>query len=96
VVTVSTDTPEQIKTKRHKHGLQAIMLSDRQLKLIDALGIRNQGFHSGIPGEAKALPIPTTVLIDASGIVRWIDQQANYQQRSDPAMVKAALQEHLG
>ena len=96
MVTVSTDTPEQIKAKRGKHGLQAIMLSDRQLEVIDELGIRNQGFHSGIPGEAKALPIPTTVLIDASGMVRWIDQQANYQQRSDPDMVKAALQEHLG
>ena len=96
MVTVSTDTPEQIKAKRHKHGLQAIMLSDRQVELIDELGIRNQGFHSGIPGEARALPIPTTVLIDTNGIVRWIDQQANYQQRSDPTMVKAALKEHLG
>lgn len=71
------------------------MLSDRELKLITDLGIHNQGFHSGMPGEAKALPIPTTVLIDSKGIVRWVDQQANYQQRSDPSRVRAALERSL-
>jgi len=95
VVTVCTDTPSQIKNKRSKHGLQAIMLADRELELIDSVRLRNQGFHSGIPGQAKALPIPTTVLIDAKGIVRWTDQQKHYQQRSDPTMVRAALEEHL-
>jgi len=72
------------------------MLSDRECELIDTLGIRNIGFHSGIPGGAKALPIPTTVLVDATGVVRWIDQAENYQRRSDPDLVLAALTDHLG
>jgi hypothetical protein len=50
----------------------------------------------GIPGGAPALPIPTTVLTDARGIVRWIDQSENYQRRSDPDRVRAALADALG
>jgi len=95
LVTLCTDTPEQIRSAKGKHGLRAVMLSDREARVIDQLGIRNQGFHSGIPGGARALPIPTTVLVDAGGIVRWIDQSENYQRRSDPDRVLGALREHL-
>jgi len=79
-----------------KHGLQAIMLSDREAQLIDQFGIRNQGFHSGMPGGAKVLPIPTTALVDSEGVIRWVDQSENYQRRSDPDYVLAAIREHLG
>ena len=72
------------------------MLSDRELSVTDRFGLRNQGFHSGLPGGAKALPVPTTVLTDAEGIVRWIDQSENYQRRSDPARVREALKQALG
>ena len=71
------------------------MLSDRSATVIDQLGIRNRGFHSGVPGGAPVLPIPTTVLVDGEGIVRWIDQSENYQRRSDPDLVLGALKEHL-
>ena len=77
------------------HGLKAVMLADREVELITRLGIRNQGFHSGIPGQAKALPIPTTVLIDAEGIVRWVDQHDNCQSRSNPTIVMAAVEANL-
>ena len=79
-----------------KHGLDAIMLSDRDATLIDRFGIRNRGFHSGAPGGAKRLPIPTTALVDAAGIVRWVDQSENYQRRSDPTFVLTAIREVLG
>ncbi len=36
------------------------------------------------------------VLIDRAGIVRWIDQAGNYQQRSDPERVLAAIRSTLG
>ena len=61
-----------------KHGLQAVMLSDPDAKLIDQFDIRNKGFHSGIPGGAKVLPIPTSVLVDSRGIILWLDQSENY------------------
>jgi peroxiredoxin len=96
IVTVCTDTPAQLKAGMGKHGLRAKMLSDRDLTVIDALGIRNQGYHSGMPGGAPALPIPTTVLTNADGVAVWIDQSENYQRRSDPDRVLSALNEHLG
>jgi len=96
IVTVSTDTPAEIRSGRRKHGLQAVMLSDRELQVTDRFGLRNQGFHSGMPGGAKALPVPTSILADAKGTVLWMDQSENYQRRSDPDFVLGALREHLG
>ncbi len=96
VVTVSTDTPEVIREKRRHHGLQAHMLSDRDLAVTDAFGLRNMGFHSGNPrDDVEALPVPTSLLIDADGKVLWKDQSENYQRRSGPDIVLAALRTHL-
>jgi peroxiredoxin len=96
VLTVSTDQPEEIREGRRVHGLQAIMLSDRTLAVTDAFGLRNQGIHSGDPrDEIEALPVPTTLLVDADGKVLWMEVAENYQRRSGPEVVLAALQEHL-
>ncbi len=97
IVTISTDRPEEIAKGRGAHGLKATMLSDRDLEVTDAFGLRNTGIHSGVPGsEVKALPVPTSLLVDAEGRVLWKDQSENYQRRSDPDVVLAALREHLG
>jgi hypothetical protein len=72
------------------------MLSDRDLAVTDAFGLRNQGFHSAPPGDGtEALPVPTSLLIDREGKVLWMDQSENYQRRSGPEVVLAALREHL-
>jgi peroxiredoxin len=95
IVTISTDTPAELRAGRKKHALVAKMLSDRDLAVTDRFGLRNRGFHSGIPGGARALPVPTSILADAGGKVLWIDQSENYQRRSDPEHVLGALQRHL-
>jgi len=73
------------------------MLSDRELAVTDRFGLRNQGRHSGPPPPlgAKALPVPTSLLVAANGTVLWMDQSENYQRRSDPDHVLAALREHI-
>lgn len=95
ILTISTDTPAELRNGRHKHRLQAKMLSDRELVVTDRFGLRNQGFHSGLPGGAKALPVPTSILADAEGRILWMDQSESYQRRSDPEHVLGALREHL-
>jgi len=96
VLTISTDHPEEIREGRRVHGLQAIMLSDRTLAVTDAFGLRNQGIHSGDPrDEIEALPVPTSLLVDADGKVLWIDVTDSYQRRSGPDVVLAALEKHL-
>lgn len=94
IVTVCTDTPGQIRAGRGKHGLQAVMLADPDLAVTDLYGLRNQKIQTGPPGRRNQ-PVPTTILADASGVVRWIDQASDYQRRSDPDVVRAALEEHL-
>ncbi len=72
------------------------MLSDRTLAVTDAFGLRNQGAHSGNPrDEIEALPVPTSLLVDADGKVLWMDVAENYQRRTSPDVVLAALRKHL-
>tara|TARA_B100000497_G_C7601400_1_gene361333 strand:+ start:596 stop:943 length:348 start_codon:yes stop_codon:yes gene_type:complete len=96
VVTISTDPPEDILAERHLHGLQARMLSDVQLAVTDAFGLRNTGFHSApLAHESVALPVPATLLIDREGKVLWLDLSKDYQRRSDPSVVLAAMRAHF-
>jgi peroxiredoxin len=94
MVALCTDTPAQIRMGRGLHKLQAVILSDPKLEVIDKLGLRNTGINVR-PPDRPALPIPTTLLIDAAGTVRWMDQSKDYPQRSDPATIRAALDEVL-
>jgi peroxiredoxin len=95
IVTLCTDTPAQIRAGRAKHGARAVMLSDDTLAVTDLYGLRNPKNFApaakGGPPTFRPLPIPTTLLVDARGIVRWIDQSADYQVRSDPSRVREAL-----
>ncbi len=72
------------------------MLSDPTLMVTDAFGLRNTAIHSAPPvDDSEALPVPATLLIDRSGKVLWMDISEDYQRRSDPSVVLAAMQEHF-
>jgi peroxiredoxin len=93
LVTVCSDTPEQIRKGKKKHGAQAVMLSDSDLKITRQYNLINEKNLS--PKGISALSIPTTFLVDAEGIVRWIDQSEDYQIRSGPDRIMAAIEECL-
>ena len=94
VVAVCTDTPEMIAQGRTKHGLGGAFLADPELVVTDQFGLRNLNTAVRPPG-LPGLPIPTTLMLDATGVVRWKDQSTDYMQRSDPDFVRAALAEHF-
>jgi peroxiredoxin len=94
MVTLCTDTPKQIRMGMGMHGLKAPILSDPQLEVIDKLGLRNMGTNVR-PPDRPALPIPTTLLINADGKVVWMDQTDAYPKRSDPVRIQAAMEENL-
>ena len=96
IVTVCADTSGQIARGRSKHGLRAVMLADPELAVTDRYNLRNPLNFALKPGVFVPLPIPTTILVDASGIVRWIDQSSDYQFRSDPGRVLGAIRDTLG
>ena len=54
IVTLSTDTPEEIAKGRAAHGSQATMLSDRDLAVTDAFNLRNP--KNLAPGADRAMP----------------------------------------
>ena len=91
IVTVCSDGAEQIRSGRSKHGLRATMLPDPDLAITDRYRLRSPKNFAPKAGVIIPLPIPTTILVDADGIVRWIDQAADYMQRSDPQRVLDAI-----
>lgn len=96
VLTVSTDSVEELQQGRDAHGLQAIMLADADLAVTDAFGLRNELFHSAPPrDEQEALPVPASLLVDRDGTVLWMEISENYQRRSGPEVVLAAIREHI-
>src|SRR6185369_16584956 len=86
----------QIRRGRAKHGLRATMLPDPALVITDRYNLRNPKNFAPKPGIIIPLPIPTTILVDAGGIVRWIDQASDYMHRSDPERVLSAIRATLG
>ena len=93
---MSTDSVEELQNGRDAHGLQAIMLSDTDLKVTDAFGLRNTLIHSAPPGdEQEALPVPASILVDRDGKIVWMELAENYQRRSGPEVILAAMQNHL-
>ena len=93
LVAICTDTPEQIRAGRSKHGMKGTLLSDADLSATDRLNLRNPFNLS--PRGLGGLPIPTTFLVDADGRVAWIDQTDDYMLRSAPGRVLGAINETL-
>jgi hypothetical protein len=42
------------------------------------------------------MAIPTTLILDEDGIVRWIDQAEDYRLRGDRTRTEGALREAFG
>jgi peroxiredoxin len=80
MVAVCADSPEELRKGKGKHGLEAVMLSDKALIATDALGLRNIG--AMIAPRAVPVPVPISILVDAQGIVRWVDQSKHYTDHS--------------
>lgn len=94
IVTICTDKPGLIKSGRKLHGLDALILADPELRVIDQFGLRNHGVNIRPPG-VPGLPVPTSMLVDADGVVRWMDQSEHYSQRSDTGVIRSALADHF-
>ena len=71
------------------------MLADPELEVIEQFGLRNLSLNMRPPG-VRGLPIPTTLLVDAKGEIRWKDQAENYAKRSEPDRIRHALRNYLG
>jgi len=97
LVALSPDTVLESSRGKRRAKLDMQVLADPDLKVVDLYGLRHEK-ALGAPRDGslvRNLAIPTSVLIDAEGIVRWIDQADDYRMRSDASRVLAALHSHL-
>ena len=106
-IALSRDDISQAGRMHREEGLESVtLLADPELEVIAAFGLvhhkalvvgspilRVFGLPLGIPKGFEAMAIPTTLLVDEAGVVRWIDQADDYRIRSDSARVEAALRD---
>jgi len=83
VVVDPVDTNAQL---RRDAGLQFSILSDPDLRTIDAYGVRHRGGHGD-----DDIALSASVLIDGNGIVRWSHATRNFRERPLPAAILAAI-----
>lgn len=110
VVALSKDTPAEAALHAERDHLTLQLLSDVNLKVIRQYGVEHHKALRmeadtfkifGVPLRLKrpsyqAMAIPTTLLIDEEGIIRWIDQADDYSVRSDNERVLSAVREVFG
>ena len=102
VVAISRDTVAQAARQRARDGLGFDLLADPELAVIGDYGLVHTrgaifetffvlGVPLGYPTGFARMAIPTTLLVDETGTVRWIDQATDYRVRSDSARLEAAM-----
>ncbi|MCB9759475.1 MAG: redoxin domain-containing protein [Alphaproteobacteria bacterium] len=97
-VAISPDTPQEVARLQQSGLVTLKLLSDAELTVIDRYNLRSHKTLAGAPGRSRIrfLAIPTTILVDAQGVVRWVDQATDNRVRSDPRRVIRAIRVALG
>jgi peroxiredoxin len=105
LVALSPQTPDGSLSIQEKNELTFTVLSDPANQVAKTLGIltapsaeaRAAQLELGLDLTAvnadgtTELPMPTTVVVDAGHVVRWIDVHPDYTTRSEPDQILAAL-----
>jgi len=106
VIGLSKDTVEDAAFQKQRDKLTMTLLADPQLDVIKQYGVEHhKGIEFstvrfslfGIPlalfPSVKTMAIPTSLLVDEQGVVRWIDQADDYRLRSNEQRVISAVKE---
>jgi len=105
MIAVSPQKPDGSLTTAQTNELAYDVLSDPGNQLASALGILTTPSAQAAAAQQKlglllsehnadggpTLPMPTTVVVDATGVIRWIDVHPNYTTRSEVPDILAAV-----
>lgn len=105
LVAVSPQAPDGSLSMKEKNDLTFTVLSDPGNRLAASVGIvtgpsaeaRETQLQLGLDLAAvnadgtTGLPMPTTIVVDADHVVRWIDVHPDYTTRSEPIAILAAV-----
>lgn len=105
VIALSKDSVETAATHKQRDGLSMTLLADPTLGVIRQYGLEHHkaleastgkvnlfGVHLAMVPSIKTMAIPTSLLIDEGGIIRWIDQTDDYRIRSHNERVLQAVE----
>lgn len=106
LVALSKDTVDEAAIHKSRDGLKMPLLSDADLEVIRQYGVEHHkalglstgsftlfGLPLGFTPSFKTMAIPTTLLIDEDGVIRWIDQTDDYRLRSSNDRVMKMVRE---
>jgi peroxiredoxin len=104
LVAISPQKPDGSLTMQETNELTFTVLSDAGNTIAGKLGVLTEPNAETKAAQQKlgvdvaatnadgtaVIPMPTTVIADASGKIRWIDVHPDYTTRSEPAEILAA------
>ncbi len=109
VVALSKDTVEDAAHQRERDGLSLTLLADPKLEVIAQYGVEHHkalefstgsftllGIPLALVPSIKKMAIPTSLLIDEHGVIRWIDQSDDYRIRANETRVMEAVEKTFG
>jgi|SRR5579863_7941853 len=85
VLAISVDPIDEIQLVQRRLKAPFPILSDSKRKVMKLYGTRSPVYHNF---EGGSINTPTLVLIDKTGVIRWIHQATNFR-------VRAPIQEDL-
>lgn len=105
LIAISPQKPDGSLTMQEKHSLAFTLLSDPGNAVARALGVLTAPPDAVHEAQRQAgldltevnadggtgLPMPTTLVVDPDGAIRWIDVHPDYTSRSEPADIIAAV-----
>ncbi|MCA1843257.1 MAG: AhpC/TSA family protein [Actinobacteria bacterium] len=105
LIAVSPQTPDGSLTMHETNELSYTVLSDPGNQIAGQLGILTAASDDarasqtalgidvagGNADGTATVPMPTVVLVDAGGTIRWIDVHPNYGTRTEPAEILEAV-----
>ena len=109
IVALSKDSQTEAAHHKQRDQLSFTLLSDPALVVIKLYGLEHHkalefskarfsllGNPLALVPSIKKMAIPTSLLIDEKGVIRWIDQSEDYRLRSSEDHVLAAVQSVFG
>jgi peroxiredoxin len=105
LVAISPQRPDGSLSMQEKNELDFAVLSDPGNRIAEQLGVvtqpdddaRELQLEHGLDVTAAnadgtlRLPMPTTAILDADGVLRWIEVRADYTTRTEPEEILARL-----
>ncbi|WP_327587274.1 AhpC/TSA family protein [Nonomuraea sp. NBC_00507] len=105
LIAISPQRPDRSLSMRQINDLTFTVLSDPGNQIAHRLGILtapSRDAHAaqltmgidvadGNADGTTSMPMPTVVLIDADGVIAWIDVRPNYSTRTEPADILTAI-----